>query len=205
MPESSLTTRDRAVLLALLAEARQLTNPELQAVAGLRLHGVDRRRLNELGLVDSVKVGATYAHQLTERGRDWCATELTATRPPRAGALGGALYAVLAGLGRYLERRGSRLGEVFAPDVEALILAAYDDLADAAGDWVMLADVRQRLDGTAKVDVDEALVRLARRPGVHLVPEANQQALSPAERAAAVRLGGQDRHALAVEADGQAQ
>ncbi len=48
-----LSTKERAALLALLGAARRLSNPELDDLAGFRLHGAERRRLNNLGLVKS--------------------------------------------------------------------------------------------------------------------------------------------------------
>ncbi|MBY8851214.1 hypothetical protein K7G98_23850 [Saccharothrix sp. MB29] len=49
MPEERLTTRERAALLVLMAEARELTNAELRELAGFTLDGAHRRRLNDLG------------------------------------------------------------------------------------------------------------------------------------------------------------
>jgi hypothetical protein len=39
---------------------------------------------------------------------------------------------------------------------------------------------------------------LEREPDVNIVPESNQKALTDAERTAAVRIGGQDKHFLAI-------
>ena len=67
------------------------------------------------------------------------------------------------------------------------------------GAYVMLADLRAALSGTHGVDdVNAALRRLDKAPDVHLVPESNQKVLTPVQRAAAVRIGNQDMHLLAI-------
>jgi hypothetical protein len=196
VPADDLTNRERAILLALMAEAREVTNAELRAVAGLALDGAPRRRLNDRKLVTSRKVGRVFAHELTDDGAAWCTAEMSEPVPPRAGYLGGALYALLAGLGR----SGRPLHEIFRPDVEKQIRGAYDRLATAAGDWVGLAALREELFGVPRTEVDGELERMASTPGVHVQAESNQKALTDADRAAAVHFGGDDRHLLMIEA-----
>jgi hypothetical protein len=199
VPTDQLTVPERAALLALMAEARELTNAELLAVAGFTLTGEVRRGLNDRKLVVSRKVGRTFAHELTDDGWARCKAELATEPPARAGSLGGALYALLAGLGRHVAR-GGQLHEVFQPDVEVQIRSAYLELAKAPGDWVGLAELRETLAGVSRDDVDAELERMASTPGVHVQAEPNQKALTEADRAAAVRFGGDDRHMLMIEA-----
>jgi hypothetical protein len=59
MQGEELSVKERAVLFALMGEAREVSNSELAERAGFRLDGKDRRRLNDR------KVGRTYAHELT--------------------------------------------------------------------------------------------------------------------------------------------
>gem|GEM_PF-4038987 len=68
----------------------------------------------------------------------------------------------------------------------------------APGELVSLADLRPRLAGVARPDVDAALVTLSSAPGVRIIPESNQKTLTAAERAAAVSIGNQDRHLIAI-------
>lgn len=205
MPAQSLTLKERAVLLALLAEARPLTNTELREAAGLTLDGASRYKLNDLKLVTSEKAGRSFVHELTDDGTAWCAKELGAERPERAGSIGGALYAVLSGLQRYLQRTGQVLADLFPgaepeSDVEARIRTAYRKLSSASGlPWVGLAALRAELPDVAREDVDAALQQLSRQPGIHVQAEANQQALRDADHEAAVRFGGSSRHLLKIE------
>jgi hypothetical protein len=225
MSEQRFSLPETAVLLVLMAEAREISNPELKERYGLTLDGKERRRLNELKLVDSRKQGRAFAHMLTDAGWAWCVSELGAVSPPpRAGSAGGALYAILAGLGRHLDRANLSLADVFAPadplppsasaalpasspappatppdvDVEARVRTAYQELAAQPGGWVKLAPVRQRLGDLPRAEVDAVLVEMSRQQGVAIVPESNQKTLSAEDRGSAVRIGGQDKHLLSI-------
>ncbi|WP_433197340.1 hypothetical protein ACQP1G_00745 [Nocardia sp. CA-107356] len=199
MSDDQLTLSERCILLVLMAEARELTNAELYSRAGVKLDGKYRRHLNELGLVDSTKVNRAYVHELTERGTMWCAAELSNVRPARSGCTGGALYALLAGLGRHLDDTGHTLVEVFRPDVTGQVEAAYTALTRGSGAPVRLAILRERLDSVPKNEIDRALEQLGRREDVHVHAEADQKTLTDRDRQAAVVLGGTARHLLAIE------
>ncbi|MFD4457224.1 hypothetical protein [Nocardia sp. NPDC058480] len=195
-----MSPRELAVLLTLLAEARELTNAELFAVAGVTLDGKPRLRLNKLGLVDSVKVGRALVHELTEQGARWCTEELARPRPEKSGSFGGALYAVLAGLHRHLETTGQLLTDVFVPDVAGQIIRKYTELTKGKPDQVRLSELRNRLPHIPPADFSDAMVRLADRDGVHVRAEADRKTLTDDDHAAAIVLGGTARHLLTVEA-----
>ncbi|WBQ05341.1 hypothetical protein [Kribbella sp. CA-293567] len=205
MPAQPLNLKERAVLLALLAEARPLTNAELRESAGITLDGASRLKLNELKLVSSSKEGRAFVHEITDDGAAWCADELTAERPERSGAGGGALYAVLAGLQRYLQRTGQLLSDLFQPaepvdDLETRVRTAYGVLSSKSGSsWVGLAALRAELTDVDRADLDAVLQQLSRQPGVHVQAEANQQALTGEDHEAAVRFGGSSRHLLKID------
>jgi hypothetical protein len=200
MSEQELKLRERASLLALLAVAREVTNSELRTMTGLVIDGDCRRTLNDRGLVKSTMVGRSYVHELTDEGAVWCAAELSAPRPPRSGYGGAALYAMLSGIHRHLTRTGQVLADVFKPDVESQVKAAYADLARGKAISIKLADLREQLDGVPREEVDRALDALARRPGVHVRAEADQKTLTDRDREAAVVLGDTPRHLVLIEA-----
>jgi len=206
------------MLFALMAEASEISNVDLKERYGFALTGKERRTLNDLKLVESSKRGNPYYHQLTDAGWARCREELTAPCPPRAGTAGGALYALFAGLHRYIERSELSLSDVFRPageapspvtprreepsapaDLEGTIRSAYRRLAKRPGGWVSLVDLRPQLGGAARADVDAALIRLGGVPGVTLVPEDNQKTLTQDDREAALHVGGRDHHYLSIE------
>jgi hypothetical protein len=202
-----LSLPETAVLFALMAEARAIANPELKERYGLTLDGKERRHLNDEKLVDSQKRGRPFVHELTEKGWRWCTEELGAGGVAnRGGSAGGALYAVLAGLRRYLDRAELTLADIFGggeqvgkqASVESRIRRAYRDLATEPKAWVGLADLRSRLAGVPRIDVDEALRVMNRLPDVDLIPESNQKALEGRDREAAVSIGNQDKHLLSI-------
>ncbi|RSM62357.1 hypothetical protein DMH03_09575 [Amycolatopsis sp. WAC 01376] len=206
MPDRKLSAKQRAVMLVLMAEGRELSNTEMNELHGLRLTGSERERLDDQGLVTSSRSGnGPFVLELTDPGWRWCADELAAGRPnaSRQESLGKALYAVLAGIGRYLEDAERGLADVFscapAESVEDRIRAIHRKLAERPGDYVSLTDLRQELNGVPRAETDKALLRLNREKGVTLAPEEDQKLLTDHDRAAALCLGTQDVHLLAIE------
>jgi hypothetical protein len=77
------------------------------------------------------------------------------------------------------------------------IAGAYLDLAGDAGEFVSLRDLRERLAGVQGLDA--ALIGLFTAQEINLVPQENQMALTEANRAAAIRVGGEDKHRMSWE------
>jgi hypothetical protein len=213
MSSGDLSVKERAILFALLGEAREVSNPELAERWGFTLTGKERRTLNHLKLVDSRRSGRTYAHELSDAGWRWCAQELAVGGAGLRGnpaSMERALYAILSGLARYLDDTGQSLADVFRlrpagalesarhEDVEELIMAAYRELAAEPGEFVKLRELRGRLGDIARADLDLALERMYRSQQVNLVPQENQQVLTDADRESALRVGGEFKHLLSV-------
>ncbi|WP_433532175.1 hypothetical protein ACQPYA_09090 [Micromonospora sp. CA-263727] len=204
-----------------MIKATPLPQTYLINVAGISsLKPEHRRRLLSLGLIEVTEKPITLA--LTDKGWERAVGELGAEPPKRAGAAGGTLYVALDFLRRLIDHSGIRADDLFRlqinaaevapalavpaddapaaprPDPVTLVRQAYRGLAAAPGDYVMLADLRTALDGLPRTEVDDALIRLNRDRDVHLVPESNQKVLRPEERAAAVSIGNQDKHLIAI-------
>jgi hypothetical protein len=210
----SLTPTQVQALVVLMAQARELTNAEMKELAGFALTGADNKKLENLGLVVTDRSHRPFSHQLTDKG--WrLAREIHTSTPPKAGGSAiKTLFVLLANLHRSLDRLQVSHGEFFkqggtvvprpvttdaqAPDVETMIRAAYRDLATRPGDWVGLADLRERLGPVDRTAVDDTLRAMLRQDGVRIIPVANTKALKPRDREAAVRIGDEDNHALAI-------
>ncbi len=208
-----------AAMVVLMAQARQVSNPDLTKLTGSGLDKPNRERLNNWTLIESVEIKRSYWHELTERGWHACRMLHEFPRPGRSGSAGGALYALLAGVDRALGQRRISTPEFFGTDepgpdtktamptavnvepteVERLIRAAYRELAPTPGDWVGLADLRDRLAAVPRTEVDAALRRLAREPEVHLAPETNLKSLTQRDRDAALWFGLDYSHHLSIE------
>lgn len=202
-----LTSQDLSALFTLMAVAREIDNTKLEELTGIRITGDVRRRLNGLGLVTSTREGnKPYVHDLTDKGWVRCRSEFTAQRPARPGYYGYAFFAVLNGLDRFLNREKRQLADVFqpevdggGPDLETQIRTAYRKLAPRPGDWVRLAKLRPLLNGASREDVDGVLTTLGRKQVVTLAPNPNGKDVTADDRAAAVRIGGDENHMIAIE------
>lgn len=224
MPNRPLTTVETAVLFILLAEAGPVPNADLAREHGCYLKREQRDHLVSLKLVDVERNSGRLVLTLSDKGWAHCRAELASgSAPARSGAAGGALFAILRRWDRYLTARQLSLGafvnhggegtaavgeqplgeqkvEEREPQVEERVRAAYEKIASKAGELVSLADLRDVVGDLIRADVDAALRRLHRRPGVTLVPEANQKILDRRSRDAAVVIGDQPKHAIAMQA-----
>jgi hypothetical protein len=216
VPSHDLSVDDLCVLLVLLAEAREIDNNELDDTYGLRLTGKLKVRLNDRKLVASRQVkGSLLAHRLTPEGRAACDEAMAGPIAHGGGAKVAALSAVLLGLARHLKNEGkSSLADLFRADepppsptppplgaknIEASLLDAYRRAAKGAGEWVHLDKIRAELRHVPESDVDRALRQLARAKRIHLAPDDYQSSLSPAERQAAIKIGGRENHLIMIE------
>lgn len=206
MADNDLSPSQRRALLALMALNGEVSNPELDKLAGFRLTGKDRLALTKQKLVDGRKVGQAYAHELTDAGFDWCVRELAA-RPPERSAVSGTLYAVLGLMHRFLRNQPMDLvefcqvaGSAVQPpsDLGTQVRMVYRRLA-RPGHSVRLARLRRQLPTVSRAELDQALRGMHGRDGVHLQPESNQNALTQEDRDAAVRIGGEDSHLIVIE------
>jgi hypothetical protein len=201
-----LTGTEQAVLLVLMAEARPVRNPDL-ARLGPELKKTDRDRLVSRGLVDVTTAGRVMELELTDRGWATCAKLFGADTPAQSKGQGKALYTVLRALRRYLDRADLAPSDVFVTledvaednDLETQVRDAYVRLAAHAGGWVDLVRLRAALPDVPRADLDAALTSMYRLPGISLIPEENQKTLTDQDRAAAVAIGDQDKHLIAIE------
>ena len=71
-------------------------------------------------------------------------------------------------------------------------------MASKPGAWVDLTALRGQLADVPKADLDRALKAMLRDDDVRLEPEPFGHRVGDAERQAAVHIGGEDRHKLAI-------
>ncbi|GGF97421.1 hypothetical protein GCM10007304_09260 [Rhodococcoides trifolii] len=219
MSADELTGTEIAVLMVLMAEARSVRNPDL-ATLGPELKKPQRDRLQNRGLIDIGKDGRSMTLELTDKGWKFCSDLMGTEAPKGAAGPSKALFTVMAGLGRWFHRDDIRPAEVFFPrdtpsvisvapdrapivigpatDVAQHVRDAYASLASEPGAYVRLSRLRPALDGIPRADLDAAIYELQREPGVHLIPEENQKTLTDEDRDAAVVVGNQHNHLLAI-------
>lgn len=83
--------------------------------------------------------------------------------------------------------------------LESTIRDAYAELAVKPQDWVRLSKLREKLGNPDKAEMDRILLAMARTGLVHLAPCSNRKAHTDADRAAALRIGSEDKHLIAIE------
>jgi hypothetical protein len=214
-----LTGTEQAVLLVLMAECRPVRNPELKNL-GPELKKDYRERLQRHGLID-VKAGSPMVLELTDDGWALCRALFGVEAPIGVRGQNKTLYTLMKAFGRYFDQADLSLADVFTPaaaeppgaaeppapveppgavdGVEGRVRSAYDRLARRPGGWVGLRQLRHELADVPRADLDTALVALYQRRGVSLIPEENQKALTADDHDAAVRIGGQHKHLIAIE------
>ena len=119
MHHDELSARERAVLFTLLSQARKLSNGELEALIGIRLEGRERRKLNELKLVESDKPGRAFVHELSDVGWQWCADELAGGPAGRASSLERAHYLMFRVFDRAMNAARLSLADLVSLDLMA--------------------------------------------------------------------------------------
>jgi hypothetical protein len=214
-----LSARERAVLFALLSTASKLSNADLRALIGIPLEGEERRKLNDLKLVESEKRGRLFVHELSDVGWRWCADELAAGPEGRGTSLERSHYLFFGVLSRYLAAARLSLADVVstAPearaagrhvrrdaaegdgDVTARVTAAYLAIAPSPGEFVRLRELRERLAAIPRSTLDAALAAMFTARRINLIPQSNQQALSAADRESSLRIGGEHKHLISIE------
>lgn len=219
MHHDELSARERAALFALLAAARKLSNSELEAQIGMRLEGKERRKLNDLKLVESEKPGREFMHELSDAGWRWCADELAGGLTGRGTILERSLYLTLGMFERYTTAARLTLADVATLDVKARprgrhkrrdtaegdgdltarVTAAYAVLTPGPGEFVKLRELRAYLTDIPRSALDGALASMFTARCVNLIPQANQSALTAEDREAALRLGGEHKHLISIE------
>jgi hypothetical protein len=213
MAGDDLTPSENAILIVLMAEAREVLNSELTSLYGLDIRKPSRDKLVALQYIASSRNGRTYAHQLADKGWAHVQDDLK-FRSNGATAHAAALTTLLASLrDRVLDRSGCKKfselfalndvrGPVSAPAQEQIlqtrIVNAYNALVEEPKGFVSLTRLRPFFGDVPPSALDEALRKLSREAGVNLSPESNQKALSDEDIAAALHLGGQDKHLLAI-------
>jgi len=77
-----------------------------------------------------------------------------------------------------------------------LQIAAQIFATAPAEKWTSLTRIRQHLTRWTREEQDAALQKMDLMQDVNIVPESNQKILTAEDRAAAVRIGDQDKHLI---------
>ncbi len=200
MPEK-YGSHEQATLFALMLARTEVGNPDLKNDYGIELRADKRARLNKDGLIRSWQVKRRFVHQITDDGIAWCVRELSVVEAPdRSGPLPRLVFEVMHRLPQYLRWRDLDFAEVVnRGSLEELIRKAYQELSATSGDWVRLARLRPMLDDVDRDAIDDLFPKMIKTGLVHFAPDSNTKALTEVDHAAAIRVGGEDKHLMAIE------
>lgn len=200
MPEK-YGSHEQATLFALMLARTEVGNPDLKKDYGIELRADSRAKLNKDGLIRSWQVKRRYVHQITDDGIAWCARELGVVEAPaRSGPLARLVFEVVHRLPLYLQWRDIDLADVIGRgSLEELIRDLYGELSVKSQDWIRLARIRPQTDGIDREAVDAVLMKMIKTGRVHLAPDSNRKVLTDEDHRAAVRIGGEENHLLAIE------
>ncbi|MDS0133241.1 MULTISPECIES: hypothetical protein [unclassified Amycolatopsis] len=208
-------TDERGALIALTLANEEVPNAELVKTYGVKLSPTARERLETKGLIAVRKQSGRYYLQIKGPGITWCEDHLAEVEPPqRPGPMVRTVFEVLRRLVRRLrdrkvslvdflhgedeQRRLDALDTAAPVDLETLIREAYRQLATRPQQFVRLAQIRPKLNGVAKAEVDEKLLELMKTSKAQLAPDSNRRGLTDEDRAAAIRVGREDKHLLSI-------
>jgi hypothetical protein len=194
-------SHEQATMLVLLFARQEVPNPDLKKKYGITFPATSRDKLKNAGLIESRKDGARWVHKITDEGIAWCATELAKVETPqRSGPLAKMVFELTRNLPLYLRWQDIDFAEVLGQgSLEGLIRNAYRDLSVKRQDWVQLARLRPEIDDIGRDEVDGVLLRMIKTGRVHLAPDSNRKALTEEDHRAAVRIGGEENHLVAIE------
>jgi hypothetical protein len=194
-------THEQAALFALMLARTEVGNPDLKKEYGIELRAAARDRLNKDGLIRSWLVKRRYVHQITNDGIDWCAREFGVVEAPaRSGPLARLVFEVMRRIPRYLQWCDIDFVDVInRGSLEELIRDVYRELSVKSQDWVRLARIRPQTEGIDRAEVDTVLLKMIKTGRVHLAPDSNRKVLTDEDHQAAIRIGSEDKHLLAIE------
>jgi hypothetical protein len=192
--------QERAALFELLLADRDVPNTELTNQYKIRLGPAARDKLNKAELLLTRSENRRLVHRITDKGIAWCMEDLVdGESPSKAGPLARVQSKLLRHLAKYHQQHGTLLEAIRSGGLESLIRSVYLDLSVMPQDWVRLAKLRPKLNGADRAEVDEVLLNMVKSGTAHLVPDSNRKVLTEADHAAAIRIGSEDKHLMAIE------
>ena len=157
-------------------------------------------------------------HELTDAGWRWCGDELLAGPAGRGTSIERSHYLLFGLFARYMTAARLSLADLASavPDapaegkhvrrdaaagdgeMSARVAAAYQVIAPRPGEFILLTELREQLADIPRPALDAALAALFTTQRVNLIPQSRQQALTAADRASALHIGGEHKHLISI-------
>lgn len=206
MADQEFTVPEFNLLLSLVHLRGSGTTTDFRSAFGFeKVETRAQKGLSERGLVTIDRGVRPYVYELTDAG--WLGARKLLSEPAPAGVsqrTARILWAVIGDFAAHMDRTGTELADLYPPRTEApvseQIKEAYLNEVDEPEAWLTLRRLRELLTGPDREAVDRTLAELHAAREIRLIPEANQKILTDADRSAALWLGGEYRHLIAIEA-----
>jgi hypothetical protein len=88
----------------------------------------------------------------------------------------------------------ARLEDTYLDLIADPTKGAYGGVGTAYSDYVSLTDIRDKLSDVPRDQLDAELMRLLDAQVLNIAPNSDQQKLTPADRKAAIMIGGKPKH-----------
>ena len=169
-----------------------------------KLDTAERRTLEQYGLVATRKKRSVQI-ELTEQGWGWLSRNLSHQMPKGSELLAdvlktldGYLRASQTSLAEFLRYQSEKPPEKPSPDLREPILREALAINGGRHERVRLSDLRARLAGIPRPDVDRALLELQSEGRITLFPIDLPSDRRPADLEASIQVAGEERHILYV-------
>lgn len=206
MADLEFTVPEFNLLLSLVHLRGSGTTTDFRTAFGFKdVETNTQKGLSERGLVSIDRGVRPYVYELTDAG--WLSARKLLSEPAPAGVskrTARILWAVIGDFATHMDRTGTELADLYPARSEATVSEQVKDAyLSAVGEpeaWLPLRELRELLTDADREAVDRALAELHAAREIRLIPESNQKTLTDADREAALWLGGEHRHLIAIEA-----
>ncbi len=174
MPDKPLSFSATCALLILMAEDREMSNPELKEKYGVTITGKERTTLNEGRFVTSRRTGRSFSHVLTDKG--WHhASELVrdGISAPGTGFAAAAVKALVGNLQRHIARSENSLAEIFGREEDLVPANVEEPAAEPPAFEPAAAPVAIAETPTANVSASDDIETMIRKAYAQLADKPN--------------------------------
>ncbi|KAB8182399.1 hypothetical protein [Microbispora catharanthi] len=174
MPDKPLSFSATCALLILMAEDREMSNPELKEKYGVTITGKERTTLNEGRFVTSRRAGRSFSHVLTDKG--WHhASELVrdGIGTPGTGFAAAAVKALVGNLQRHIARSENSLAEIFGREEDLVPANTGEPVAEPPASEPAAAPIAIAETPAASVPASDDIETMIRKAYARLADKPN--------------------------------
>lgn len=174
MPDKPLSFSATCALLILMAEDREMSNPELKEKYGVSITGKERTTLNEGRFVTSRRAGRSFSHVLTDKG--WHhASELVrdGIGTPGTGFAAAAVKALVGNLQRHVARSENSLAEIFGREEDPVPANTGEPVAEPPASAPAAAPIAETPAASVPASASDDIETMIRKAYAQLADKPN--------------------------------